>query len=76
MQMVIELSDELREDYDGIAEIYLTDKGIYGCGEDDFIAERLLNAKRARLAGTRGYLIGEFQDNMRRAIKKGAAHGR
>jgi PHD/YefM family antitoxin component YafN of YafNO toxin-antitoxin module len=35
-------------------------------------AERLLAAERARLAGTRGYSIDEFYDNMREAIKKGA----
>ena len=39
-------------------------------------AERLLAAERARLAGTRGYSVDEFQNNMREAIKKGAeAHG-
>ena len=40
------------------------------------VAERLLAAERARLAGTRGYSVDEFKSNMLEAIKKGAtAHG-
>ena len=49
------------------------DMKTYGRREEDLaIAERLLAAERARLAGTQGYSIDEFQNNMRQAIKKGA----
>ena len=36
-------------------------------------AERLLAVERARLAGTRGCTVNEFESNMRDAIKKGAS---
>ena len=36
-------------------------------------AERLLAIERARFAGTRGYTVDEFEQNMREAIKKGAS---
>ena len=35
--------------------------------------ERLHAVERARLAGTRGYIVDEFENNMRNAIKKGAS---
>ena len=39
-------------------------------------ADRLLAAEWSRLAGVRGYSVDEFQNNMREAIRKGAAsHG-
>jgi len=44
--------------------------------EDLAVAERLLTAERARLAGTRGYSINEFQENMLKSIKKGTIPAR
>jgi|GEM_PF-3735913 len=41
-------------------------------GEEDLaVAERLLAAERARLAGTCGYSVNDFQNNLLQAIKKG-----
>jgi len=42
--------------------------------EDLAVAERLLAAEKARLAGTHGYAIDEFENNMRKAITKGAGN--
>jgi hypothetical protein len=55
----------------------IMDMETYSRREDDLAAaERLLAAERARLFGTRGYTVDEFQDNMRKAIEKGAkSHG-
>jgi len=41
--------------------------------EDLATAERLLAAERARLTGTVGYTIDEFENKMRDVIKKGKA---
>ena len=39
-------------------------------------ADRLMAAERSRLTGVRGFSVNEFQNNMRDAIRKGAAsHG-
>jgi hypothetical protein len=35
-------------------------------------AERLLSAERARMAGTQGYTVDEFKNNMLEAVEKGA----
>ena len=53
------------------------DMETYSRRENDLsAAERLLAAERARLEGTQGYTVDEFQSNMREAIKKGAnTHG-
>ena len=61
----------------GEGDTVLMDIETYSRREEDLaVAERLLAAERARLAGTRGYTVDEFQSNMREAIKKGVkAHG-
>jgi len=61
----------------GEGDMVIMDIDTYGRREEDLaIAERLLQAEQARISGTQGYSIDEFQDNMRQAIKKGAtAHG-
>ena len=61
----------------GEGDMVIMDMETYSRREEDLaVAERLLAAERARLAGTRGYLVDEFQSNMRQAIKKGAkTHG-
>lgn len=62
----------------GEGDTVIMDMETYGRREEDLAeAERFLAAERARLEGTRGYSIDEFQNNMREAIKKGAeARGR
>ena len=53
----------------------MMDLETYNRREDDLaIAERLLSAERARLQGVKGYTADEFEQNMREAIKKGAAN--
>ena len=61
----------------GEGDMVIMDMETYSRREEDLaVAERLLAAERARLAGTRGYSVDEFQNNMRGAIEKGArAHG-
>ena len=61
----------------GEGDTVIMDVETYSRREEDFAAaERLLAAERARVAGTRGYSVDEFQSNMRQAIKKGAkTHG-
>ena len=39
--------------------------------EDLVVAEKLLTAENARLAGTHGYTIDEFENNMHKAITEG-----
>ena len=57
----------------GEGDMVIMDMETYGRREEDLaIAERLLAAERARLAGTQGYSVDEFENNMRQAIKKGA----
>ncbi|MCL2344013.1 MAG: type II toxin-antitoxin system Phd/YefM family antitoxin [Firmicutes bacterium] len=57
----------------GEGDTVLMDIETYRRREEDLaVAERLLAAERARLEGTRGYTVDEFQSNMREAIKKGA----
>ena len=61
----------------GEGDTVLMDIETYSRREEDLAtAERLLAAERARLAGTQGYSIDEFESNMRSAIKTGAiVHG-
>ena len=61
----------------GEGDTVIMDMETYSRREENLaIAERLLAAERARLAGTRGYSVEEFNNNMREAIKKGAGtHG-
>ena len=61
----------------GEGDTVIMDLETYSRREEDLaVAERLLAAERARLAGTLGYSTDEFQNNMLQAIKKGAtAHG-
>jgi hypothetical protein len=40
--------------------------------EDLATAERLLAAERARMAGTQGYTVDEFKNNMLKAVAKSA----
>jgi len=55
----------------------IMDMETYSRREEDLAAaELLLAAERARLAGTHGYSVDEFQSNMRQAIRKGLkTHG-
>ena len=58
----------------GEGDMVIMDMQTYSRREEDLaIAERLLAAERARLAGTQGYTVDEFKNNMLEAIKKGAA---
>jgi len=60
----------------GAGDTVIMDVETYNKREDDLAtAERLLAAERARLQGMKGYDVGEFEQNMREAIAKGAAHG-
>jgi PHD/YefM family antitoxin component YafN of YafNO toxin-antitoxin module len=60
----------------GAGDTVLMDMETYNQREDDLLAaERLFSAERARLQGTKGYTVDEFEANMREAVKKGAAHG-
>jgi len=60
----------------GVGDTVLMDVETYNKREDDLAtAERLLSAERARLQGVKGYTADEFEENMRTAIKKGAANG-
>ena len=58
----------------GEGDMVIMDIETYSRREEDLAtAERLLNAERARLAGTQGYSPEDFRKNMRHAIKRGAA---
>ena len=60
----------------GAGDTVLMDVETYNKREDDLTsAERLMSAERARLQGVKGYTADEFEQNMRAAIKKGAANG-
>jgi PHD/YefM family antitoxin component YafN of YafNO toxin-antitoxin module len=61
----------------GQGDMVIMDMETYSRREDGLAtAERLLSAERARLAGTKGYTVDEFRNNMREAIEKGSqAHG-
>lgn len=56
----------------GEGDTVIMDMDTYSRREEDLAAaERLLAAERARLEGTQGYTIDEFNANMCAAIKKG-----
>jgi len=58
----------------GEGDTVIMDVETYSRREEDLAtAERLLAAERSRLAGTQGFSVVEFGNNMRNAIKKGAA---
>ena len=59
----------------GTGDTVIMDMDTYTRREEDLaVAERLLAAERARLSGTQGYTLEEFEKNMRDAIARGAAH--
>ncbi len=59
----------------GAGDTVLMDVETYNKREEDLaIAQRLLSAERARLAGTEGYTPEEFASNMRDAIAKGEVY--
>ena len=59
----------------GAGDTVIMDIDAYNRREEDLAtAERLVSAERARIAGTKGYTVDEFEKNMRDAIKKGAAY--
>ena len=61
----------------GVGDTVIMDVATYNKREDDLAAaERLLSAELARMQGVKGYTVDEFEQNMRSAIKRGAAHGR
>ena len=58
----------------GEGDTVIMDVETYSRREEDLAtAERLLAAERARLTGTVGYTIDEFENKMRDVIKKGKA---
>ena len=60
----------------GAGDTVIMDMETYSRREEDLAAaERLLAAERARLAGTKGYTVDEFKQNIKEAIARGAAHG-
>ena len=59
----------------GTGDTVIMDMDTFNRREDDLAtAERLVSAERARIAGTKGYTVDEFEKNMRDAIAKGAAY--
>jgi len=57
----------------GEGDTVIMDVETYNRREENLAAaERLLAAEKARLAGTHGYSIEEFESNMRRAVSIGA----
>ena len=60
----------------GAGDTVIMDLETYSRRETELAtAERLLSAERARLAGTEGYTVDEFEMNMKEAIARGAAYG-
>jgi len=58
----------------GEGDTVIMDVETYSRREEDLAtAERLLAAERARLTGTKGYSVDDFNKNMRKAVKKGTA---
>jgi PHD/YefM family antitoxin component YafN of YafNO toxin-antitoxin module len=56
----------------GEGDTVLMDIETYSRREEDLAtAERLLAAERARMAGTQGYTVDEFKNNMLKAVEKG-----
>jgi PHD/YefM family antitoxin component YafN of YafNO toxin-antitoxin module len=57
----------------GEGDTVIMDIETYSRREENLnVAERILAAERARMAGTQGLSVDEFRVNMREAIKKGA----
>ncbi|MDR1377098.1 MAG: type II toxin-antitoxin system Phd/YefM family antitoxin, partial [Synergistaceae bacterium] len=57
----------------GQGDTVLMDIETYSRREEDLAtAERLLAAERARMAGTQGYTVDEFKNNMLKAVAKSA----
>ena len=57
----------------GEGDMVLMDIETYGRREEALVvAEQLMAVETARIMGTQGYSIDEFQKNMRNAIKRGA----
>jgi len=60
----------------GVGDTVIMDMETFNRREDDLAtAERLLATERARLLGTQGYTVDEFEKNMREAISRGTEHG-
>jgi PHD/YefM family antitoxin component YafN of YafNO toxin-antitoxin module len=60
----------------GVGDTVIMDMETFNRREDDLAtAERLLATERSHLLGTQGYMIDEFEKNMREAIARGAKHG-
>ena len=60
----------------GTGDTVLMDVETYNKREEDLAtAERLILAERERLQGVKGCTIDEFEQSVRAAIAKGAAHG-
>ena len=60
----------------GVGDTVIMDMETYSRREDDLAtAERLLEAERTRLSGTKGYTVNEFKQNMKEAIARGSARG-
>ena len=58
----------------GVGDTVIMDVETYNKREEDLdVAERLLFVERARLQGVSGYTLDEFEQNMREAVKRGAA---
>jgi len=59
----------------GVGDTVIMDMETFNRREDDLAtAERLLATERSRLLGTQGYMVDEFENNMREAIVRGAKH--
>ena len=59
----------------GEGDMVIMDIETYGRREESLrIAERLLAAETARVAGTKGYSVDHFEKNMRQAIQNGAGY--
>lgn len=60
----------------GAGDTVIMDMETYSRREEDLAtAERILTAECARLAGTKGYTVDEFNKNIKEAIARGAVHG-
>jgi PHD/YefM family antitoxin component YafN of YafNO toxin-antitoxin module len=57
----------------GKGDTVLMDIDTYSQREDDLlVAQRLIDAQRARMAGAPGYTVDEFETGMRDAIVRGS----
>ena len=61
----------------GTGDTVIMDIATYSKREEDLaVAARLLAAERRRQLGIKGYTVEEFEQHMRAAIARGAAHGK